>query len=143
ISDCYIDMTFNQTVIPGVDDGEGNITGGDDSVERIAGVNGYSEWNSKITVKGCTINVSFNNVKGNRLAGIMSDMNGENALLTINNNNVTIVVNGCNASRVGGLVGTAQVEFTASGNNVSAYYIDNSNESNQGGLIGLIEGDNA
>ena len=143
ISDCYIDMTFNQTVIPGVDDGEGNITGGDDSVERIAGVIGYSDWNSKITVKGCTINVSFNNVKGNRLAGIISDMTGENALLTINNNNVTIVVNGCNASRVGGLVGTAQVEFTASGNNVSAYYIDNSNESNQGGLIGLIEGDNA
>ena len=139
ISDCYIDMTFNQTVIPGVDDGEGNITGGDDSVERIAGVIGYSDWNSKITVENCTVKATFNNCHGNRLGGIISHMSGDTGVLTLKNNDVTAVFNSCTSERVGGLVGSVeQSQAYIEGNTVKTYFVNTTGESNQGGLLGNI-----
>lgn len=136
ISDCYIDVTFNQTVIEANEELE---IAADDTIERVAGVIGYSDYNSKITVTGCTVNATFNNMHGNRLGGIISHMTGNTAVLTLNNNNVTATFNSCTSERVGALVGSIeQSQLYASGNTVETYFVNTTGEANQGGLIGNV-----
>lgn len=136
ISDCYIKATFNQTVIEA--DEELGITA-DDSIERVAGVIGYSDYNSKITVTGCTVDVTFNSLHGNRVAGIISHMTGGTGVLTINDNTVTATFNNCTSERVGGLVGSIeQSQAYLDGNTVSVYFVNTNGEANQGGILGNV-----
>lgn len=136
ISDCYIDVTFNQTVI------EANEELGiaaDDSIERFGGVIGYSDYNSLITVENCTVKATFNNCHGNRLGGIISHMTGETGVLTLKNNEVTAIFNSCTSERVGGLVGSIeQAQAYINGNTVAAYFVNTTGESNQGGILGNL-----